>query len=383
MSTITSVATAVPAFSATQEEVKTAFRPLFPLEERRLNAAMALFDHAEVQRRHSVLDLHAIAVPRNLTETMAVYAENARALGGRVARDCLRRAGVEPRAIDFVVTVSCTGVMIPSLDAYLMDELGMRPDVRRLPITELGCVGGAAALARTHDLLHGSGGARALVVSVELPSLSLQRRDVSPGNLVSSAIFGDGAAAALLESAAPEMPGARAAATAGTTLRTNPKSGHGNAAGATPPGSTVVSVLATLSHTPPATQHMLGFDLHEDGFHPVLAREVPALVRAAMGEATAALCARAGYSPRDLGAFVIHAGGKKILGAVEEALGLARDATQPSWDVLRDYGNQSSASVLFVLDRWMRTVRPSSGTLGVLAAFGPGLSTELLLLRWN
>lgn len=374
MSTITSVATAVPAFSASQEEVKSAFRPLFALEERRLNAAMALFDNAEVQRRHSVLDLQAIGAPRNLTETMAVYAENARALGGQVARDCLRRAGVEARAIDFVVSVSCTGVMIPSLDAYLMDELGMRPDARRLPITELGCVGGAAALARTHDLLRGSGGARALVVSVELPSLSLQRRDVSPGNLVSSAIFGDGAAAALLESSGPEAPG-RAMAV--------PPAVHPKASAAATDGPTGVSVLATLSHTPPATQHMLGFDLHEDGFHPVLAREVPALVRAAMGEATTTLCARAGYSPRDLGAFVIHAGGKKILGAVEEALGLSRDATQPSWDVLRDYGNQSSASVLFVLERWMQTVRPASGTLGVLAAFGPGLSTELLLVRWN
>ncbi|MES1157732.1 MAG: 3-oxoacyl-[acyl-carrier-protein] synthase III C-terminal domain-containing protein [Haliangium ochraceum] len=144
-----------------------------------------------------------------------------------------------------------------------------------------------------------------------------------------------------------------------------------------------VRVRETLCHTIPDSTRALGFDLHEDGFHAVLAREVPALLRAEVGPLVAALCHRVGVPAQDLGAFVVHPGGKKILGAIEEALGLRRDETQPSWDVLRDYGNQSSASVLFVLERWMTDRRPPRETLGVMAAFGPGLTAELLLLQWT
>jgi alkylresorcinol/alkylpyrone synthase len=358
MPTITSVATAVPAYSASQDEVKAAFRPLFPLDGRRLDAAMALFDNAEVARRHSVLAIEEIARPRTLTETMAVYARGARELSLRVARDCLRQAAVAAGDVDLVISVSCTGVMIPSFDAYLVDALGLRRDVRRLPITELGCVGGAAAVARAHDFLRGFPAARALVVAVELPSLSLQRLDTSPGNLVSSAIFGDGAAAVLLE---------------GDEVQGQP--GAGARAGA-------ARVVGTLCHTFPASTFALGFDLHEDGFHPVLAKEVPALLRAEVAALVAGLLASAGRAGSVVGAHVLHPGGKKVLGAVEEALGLRREDTQPSWDVLREYGNQSSASVLFVLDRWLRDRCPRPGTLGVMAAFGPGLTAELLLLEW-
>jgi alkylresorcinol/alkylpyrone synthase len=359
MPTITSIATAVPAFSATQEEVKAAFRPLFPLDGRRLDAAMALFDNAEVARRHSVLALPEIARPRTLTETRAVYARSARDLGARVARDCLRADGVDAEAVDLVISVSCTGVMIPSLDAYLMDALGMRRDLRRLPITELGCVGGAAAVARANDFLRGAPRARALVIAVELPSLSLQRMDTSPGNLVSSAIFGDGAAAVLM--AGDDVPACRRA----------------------PGTAAAVRILETLSHTIPGSQHALGFDLHQDGFHPVLAKEVPALLRAEIRALVERLVTSAGRAPEAVRAFVLHPGGKKVLGAVEEALALRREDTQPSWDVLRDCGNQSSASVLFVLDRWARGRRPPAGTLGVMAAFGPGLTAELALLEWT
>lgn len=358
MSTIVSIATTVPAFSATQAEAKAAFRPLFPLLGRRLDAAMAFFDHAEVETRHSVLSLPEIARPRTLTETMKIYADSARELGHRVARECLRRADLDATMIDLVITVSCTGIMIPSLDAYLIDTLKMRRDVRRLPITELGCVGGAAAVAHAHDYLVGHPHDRVLVISVELPSLSLQPTDVSPDNLVSSAIFGDGAAAVLL-------------------------AGDGAVSGSDAADPPAIRILETHRHTIPQSTHALGFDLREDGFHTVLSREVPALLRAEVGALVDELTRRAGVSAKDLGVFVFHPGGKKILGAVEEALGLKREDTQPSWDVLRDYGNQSSASVLFVLEGWMTDRRPTRGSLGVMAAFGPGITAELLLLRWT
>ena len=357
MPTITSIATTVPAFSATQAEVKAAFRPLFPLGGRRLDAAMALFDHAEIDTRHSVLALPEIGRPRTLTETMRVYADSARDLGQRVAKECLRGAGVAPEDVDMIISVSCTGVMIPSLDAYLMNALGMRRDLRRLPITELGCVGGAAAVARAADYLRGWPEHRVLVVSVELPSLSLQPLDVSQDSLVSSAIFGDGAAAVLI-------------------------AGDGVHAARGRDG-TAVRILDTLSHTIPASTHALGFDLHQDGFHPVLAKDVPTLLRAEIGAVVTTLAARTGIAPAQLSGFVLHPGGKKVLNAVEEALGLTRDTTQPSWDILREYGNQSSASVLFVLDRWVRERKPRPDALGVMAAFGPGLSAEVLLLQWS
>jgi alkylresorcinol/alkylpyrone synthase len=366
---ITSIATAVPPFSATQDEVKAAFGPLFPLDGRRLDAAMSLFDHAEVGSRYSVLPLADVVHPRTLTETLRIYARSARELGARVGRDCLRSGGVDATEVDLIISVSCTGVMIPSLDAYLMDALGMRRDLRRLPITELGCVGGAAALARAYDHLVGHPTDRVLVVSVELPSLSLQRLDVSPGNLVSAAIFGDGAAAVLLTGDAV----ARAPVAGGGADADG--SGLGAAAGA-------IQIRGALCDTIPESAHALGFDLSEDGFHSVLAKEVPALVKVAFRDLVERLARRAGLDMEQLGAFVLHPGGKKVLGAVEEALGLRREDTQPSWDTLRRYGNQSSASVLFVLQRWMTDHRPPPGTCGVLAAFGPGLTTELLLLEW-
>ena len=360
MSTIVSIATTVPAFSATQDEVKAAFGPLFQLDGRRLDAAMALFDNAEVQRRWSVMPLAEIARPRSLTETMRVYARHACELAHRVATTCLRRAGVAASDVDLIITVSCTGVMIPSMDASLIDTLGLRRDVRRLPITELGCVGGAAAVARADDHLRGAPDAHVLVICVELPSLSLQAGDVSADNLVSSAIFGDGAAAVLLA-------GDRAAARRHDNDDAGPR----------------IRIVETLSHTIAASTHALGFDLHDNGFHPVLSKEVPALLRAEIAGLVDKLSTETGVARDDLRAHVLHPGGKKVLGAVEDALGLHREHTQPSWDVLREYGNQSSASVLFVLERWQADRPPPRGTMGVMAAFGPGLTAQLLMLRWE
>jgi alkylresorcinol/alkylpyrone synthase len=369
VSRIVSIATTVPAFSATQAELKATLRPLFPLDGRRLDAAMALFDNAEVETRHSVLSLPEFAHPRTLTETMKVYARNARELGQRVARTCLDRAHEDATKVDLIITVSCTGVMIPSLDAFLVDALGLRRDVRRLPITELGCVGGASAVARAHDFLRGHPEGHVLVISVELPSLSLQAADVSPDHLVSSAIFGDGAAAVLI-------------AGDGVHSGDPPAADDANRAATGSSPSHQVRILATRCHTIAGSTHALGFDLHEDGFHPVLAKEVPGLLRAEVLGLVERLTHSAGVVPEDLVAFVLHPGGKKVLGAVEEALGLRRPSTQPSWDVLREYGNQSSASVLFVLERWMTAPRPAPGSLGVMAAFGPGLTAESLLLQW-
>jgi len=255
--TIASTATAVPAHAATQDEVKARMREVLSLPARRMDAAMELFDHAAVDRRYSVAPLEQLGTVRGITEMQASYREHAIALGRQVAAEALARAHVEPRDVDLLITTSCTGIMIPSLDAHLVNELGFRPDVRRLPITGLGCVGGASALARAHDFLVGFPEARALVVAVELPSLSMQRADLSPANLVSTALFGDGAAAALLAGGTASKPSGK---------------GNGHQLGA-------VRILETLAHVFPESTWALGFDLQDDGFHSVLSKDVPLLLK--------------------------------------------------------------------------------------------------------
>jgi alkylresorcinol/alkylpyrone synthase len=354
---IVRTATAVPAHTASQDEVKDRLRALLPLPSRKLEAAMELFDHAAVERRYSAEPLSTLGTARGLGEVQRLYRENAIALGKKVAAEALAGAGVEARDVDLIVTTSCTGIMIPSLDAHLCNELGFRSDVRRLPITALGCGGGAAALARAHDFLVGFPEARALVVAVELPSLSLQRADVSPAQLVSTAIFGDGAAAALLEG--------------------------GVRGDARPAASGGVRVLETLAHIFPRSTYALGFDLEDDGFHSVLSKDVPGLIKGEIARLVRTLIERRELPREKLTCFVLHPGGRKILAYIEEALGLRREETAPSWEILRDFGNQSSASVLFVLHDWLTKRHAAPGAYGLLAAFGPGLSTEMMLLEWT
>ena len=349
IATIGPTAVAVPEHLLTQADVKRAVGALVPLARDRLAAVLSLFDGAGVERRYSVLPVEELHRRREMTETMEIYRKHAIHLGRQVARACLEKSGVAPGEVDLVISVSCTGVMLPSLDAYLANDLGFRADVRRLPITELGCLGGAAALSHARDFIAGHPGANVLVISVELPTLSFQRHDLSPANLISTALFGDGAAAVLLTGR--EIEGAR--------------------------------MLDARSHLFARTLDALGFDLKSDGFHVVLGRELPGLVRADIKRLVTELLARNEIARESLSAFVLHPGGRRILDAVADQLNLTPEETGPSREILRDYGNVSSATVLFVLDQWLNRRRPPAGTHGLLGAFGPGFSSELVVLRWT
>jgi alkylresorcinol/alkylpyrone synthase len=350
--TIIQTATAVPAHVLDQEAVKQALCEVLPLPRHKVEGVLALFDHAWVDRRYSVLPINELRARRSLTETTACYRSHAVQLGREVAARCLADAGLPARAVDLIITVSCTGIMIPSLDAHLANDLGLRSDVRRLPITELGCVAGAAALGRAYDYLMGNPAGHVLVVAVELPTLSFQREDLSPAQLVSTALFGDGAAAALVSG--------------------------GDAAGA--PG---VSILATRSHLFPDSLEALGFELRDDGFHVLLAKDLPERLRRDLAGVVDDMLAGAAIDRQRLTSFVLHPGGRRILAALAETLAIDQRQMQPSWDVLREHGNISSAAVLFVLDRWLRRHRPPATQYGLLGAFGPGLSAELCVLQWN
>jgi alkylresorcinol/alkylpyrone synthase len=347
--TIAATATALPPYELTQDSVKYYLDRVFPLQGVRLEAMQAIVENSQIVRRFCIHPVEYIVEPRPLEELSRDYIEHSVMLGQQVAEECLKRAGCGARDVDLLITVSCTGFMIPSLDAHLINRMGFRCDVRRLPVTELGCAGGAAGLSRAWEFLRAFPGTNALVISVELPSLTFQRRDVSQANLISSILFGDGAAAALVS---------------------------GN-------GATGPRLLSTRSYTFPDSLAAMGFDLKNSGFHIVLSRDVPDLIRGKIKDLVTSFLGSHSLRQEDIAAFVLHPGGQKLLRYIEEELGLPRELTQPSWDVLRDYGNLSSASVLFVLHEWLAKGKLAPGDYGLLAAFGPGFTAEMLLAQWS
>jgi alkylresorcinol/alkylpyrone synthase len=367
---VLATATALPEHIVTIDDVKAYLNKVFPLTESRTSMMMEVVENAKVDRRYFIFPLDYTIEPRSLEQTTKEYQEHAVKLGRRVAADCLKNAGMAATDVDLIITVSCTGVIIPSLDAFLINDLGFRSDVRRIPITELGCAAGAAALGRAWDFLKGVTEGNVLVVSVELPSLTFQRRDMSPANLISSILFGDGAAAALITrgNSIPQPP------------PLNGNAGHPERSNRGQAGPNIVGVRGFLI---PNSIDAMGFDLRDGGLHIVLSKDVPQLIREKIGPLVEEFLSGYGLRQKDINAFVLHPGGQKLLLFVEEELGLPRSMTQYSWDVLRDYGNLSSASVLFVLREWMTKARMSSGDYGLLVGFGPGFSAEMMLLQWT
>jgi len=312
--------------------------------------ARRVFANAAVETRYGCRDLFDLVRPLSITETSRLYQQCARELGEQVARHSLAQARVDPKAVDLIITTSCTGLMIPSLDAYLANALPCSPHVKRLPITELGCAAGAVALARAFDYLRAFPDHIVLVIAVELPSLTFQVRDLSPANIVSSALFGDGAAAVVLMG--------------------RPQAGQPR-------------ILATESTLFPQSVDLMGFELKDSGLHIVLSAEVPEVVCAAAPDLVDAFLARQGLRRQDLTHFLLHPGGRRVLDGLSQRLALPDERTAVSRAILREYGNLSSASVLFILDRFLTQENTQSGEHGLLIAFGPGFSAEQLLLEWR
>ena len=353
MARITATATAVPSFRLDRETYKRYCFMVFqtPPQQR---AARRIIDNTKIDARYLVLPPEQLLMPRPLHEKSADYATHARQLGEHVGRRALDRAHLPAEAIDMIVTTSCTGVMIPSVDAYLVEQMRMRRDIVRLPITELGCAAGAAALSRAREHVRAYPEHSVLVMSIELPSLTFQKQDLSMTNLVAASIFGDGAAACVVRG--ERAPG-----------------------GVRKPGPTLID---STSHLYPESQYLMGFELKDGGFHIVLDRDVPHALKGRVRPLVDALCAKNSISADDLAFCALHPGGRRILEDLDADLGLS-GLTEPSWDVLRDYGNLSSATVLFVLDEVLRRTPPPLGSYGLLAAFGPGFSAELSLMRWQ
>jgi alkylresorcinol/alkylpyrone synthase len=346
---IAATATAVPPHTITREDVKFYMGKVFDIPERRLEAMMSIVDNANVHKRHAIFPIEYTVEPRPLSKTNNEYMEHAIKLGFEATQKCLERAGMKPEDIDLIITVSCTGFMIPSLDAHMINALGFRSDVRRMPFTELGCAAGAMALARAADFIQAYPGRNVLIVAVELPSLTFQRKDISQANLISSILFGDGAAAVIVTGKPNKGP----------------------------------KILSSETYTFPNSLDAMGFDLRDSGFHILLSKDVPEMIGARMRELVDCFFKRRGLSQEQIKGWILHPGGSRLLSNVEQALGLTHEDTQPSWDILGNVGNLSSATILFILQEWLEKRPLQSGDLAFAGAFGPGFSAEFLLLQWQ
>jgi alkylresorcinol/alkylpyrone synthase len=353
MGKIVATATAVPTYRLPRELYARYCEQVFSTDAQR-RATRRIIDGTRIDTRYLVVPPERLLAPRSLADMSADYEGYARELGEVVLRRVLDRAQLGPGDVDMLVTTSCTGLMIPSVDAYLVESLRLRRDCVRLPLTELGCAAGAAALSRAREHLVACPAHTVAVVSVELPSLTYQKHDLSMTNLVATSLFGDGAAAAIVR-------------------------GAGAPGGVAAPGPVLVE---SMTHLFPRSTHLMGFQLKDGGLHIVLDRDVPQALRGQVRPLVDALCARQSIDRAQLRFCVLHPGGRRILEDLDADLGLA-GLTEPSWDVLRDYGNLSSATVLFVLHEVLRRPPPPMGAWGLLAAFGPGFTAELSLLRWQ
>src|SRR6202158_671335 len=236
-------------------------------------------DTAQVHKRHAIFPIDYTIEPRTLAKTNQEYQEHSIVLGRQAAAECLVKAGLAPTDIDLIITVSCTGFMIPSLDAHLIQLMGFRSDVRRLPITELGCAAGAMSLARAWEFLRGFPGKNVLIVAVELPSLTFQRKDVSQANLISAILFGDGAAAVVVTN----RPGS------------GPK------------------ILDCETYTFPDSIDAMGFDLRDLGFYILLSKDVPQMIRDKIKELVDGFLQRHHLTRKEMAAYILHPGGQKLV----------------------------------------------------------------------
>jgi alkylresorcinol/alkylpyrone synthase len=334
-----------------QETLAAAFRAYWGERHFNVDRLVDLFRATQVEGRHLALPMAEYIGLDTFRKCNDAFIRVGTDLGEAAVRDALARSGLAPADVAHLFFVTVTGVSTPSLDARLVNRLGLSPSVKRTPIFGLGCMAGAAGLARASDVLRAFPGDAAVLVSVELCSLTLQRDDASVTNLIASGLFGDGAAAVVLEG--------------------------GDRSGAGGP-----RILATRSVFYPDTERVMGWDVVDTGFRVVLSAKVPEVVQANVGRDVDGFLAEHGFSRADVRHWIAHTGGPKVLEAFRAALDLPAAAIERSWRSLREIGNLSSASVLFVLGEALDAADARPGELGLLVAMGPGFASELVLLRF-
>jgi alkylresorcinol/alkylpyrone synthase len=349
---IVSAASAFPQYYYSQEMLLAALQEYWGDQIENPHVLRRLHRHVGVDGRFLSLPKEEYLKIKTWGEANHHWIRTAKELGEKAISSALAGASLHARNLGAFFFVSVTGISSPSIDALLINQMGLCRSIRRVPIFGLGCVAGAAAISRASDYVRAYPDQIAVVLSVELCSLTLQRGDVSMANLISAGLFGDGAAAVIV---------------AGTDADCGPSGPR---------------ILATRSVFYPNTEEMMGWDVSEKGFRIVLSREIPDLVRKHLAHDLDDFLAERGLTRAEIGSWVLHTGGPKILEATADALGLKNGELDVSWDCLRRTGNLSSASVLVVLEEVMKNRRPEPGTISLLAAMGPGFCAEFVLLEW-
>lgn len=350
---IASVGTAVPPYTVTQEQAKEFARAHFAMSQREAQRLLPVFDHAGVKQRQLGAPLEWLQEQRDFAQKNERYQYAASALARDAVLAALDASPYEAKDVDALLYVTSTGIATPSLDVRLISDLGLRSDVLRMPIWGLGCAGGAAGLARAADFARAHPGSVVMVVCVELCSLTFIGTDRSTQNLVGTALFGDGAAAAIVV-------------------------GDDRA-----PAGDAVRVLAARSHLFADSEDIMGWDVRTEGLAVIFSRDIPTLVEREMAAQVDAMLATHNLSRQDLSHFIAHPGGAKVLTAYQKALACPSTWLRHAASVLADHGNMSSPTVLFVLQRALADRRDSADQepgYGVLAALGPGFSCEQVLL---
>ncbi|MET6990679.1 type III polyketide synthase [Sediminicola arcticus] len=317
-------------------------------EERYRRKVLKIFEGAAVDKRYSIMAPEEVFTASSFEDKNAIYAREVKKLGSGVLQKALIAVDWRTDSIDFLITVSCTGIMIPSLDAYIINDLGLRQDVIRLPVTEMGCAAGVSGLIYAYNFLRSNPGKRAALVAVESPTATFQLNDYSMANMVSAAIFGDGAACVLLSS---------------EENSTGPRVMGGE-----------------MYHFKDAT-HMMGFDLTNHGLKMILDPAVPETIASHFSEIVHPFLARHNSSIEKVDHLIFHPGGKKIVQTVEDLFGAMGKNIDDTREVLRLYGNMSSATVLYVLERFLEK-EIAEGEQGLILSFGPGFSAQRVLLEW-
>ncbi|ABZ83023.1 chalcone synthase, putative [Heliomicrobium modesticaldum Ice1] len=376
MPRIVSIASAVPDHVFYQEDICHAVQQMFSASFRDLERLLPIFQNAQIDKRHFCVPMDWFQQNHSFAEKNSLYIENAVDLGVRAVTQCLNNAGLAPEDVDCFLFVSSTGIATPTIDVRIANKLAMKPSLRRLPLWGLGCAGGCAGVARAAELAIARPGRPVLLLTLELCGLTFLWGDRSKGNLIATSLFGDGAAAAVIVED-------------GQTAASD---------GASPSPALSPQIIASQTTCWPDTLDIMGWDVQDEGLKVIFSRDIPAFVLRHIPPAVDAFLREQGLERSAIDRLIAHPGGAKVISAYEECLGLSSEQTRLSRQVLREYGNMSSATILFVLERAMEERSAENcggdscgnhggggicrGEYALMTALGPGFCSELALLRW-
>lgn len=360
MAYISSVGLGIPKYKVNQNDVKKLVKHIFPYNEKQLERLMPVYDHAKIDERQLVVDVEWFKKSHTFKERNDLYQKFAieyslDAMDQCLSNDFFLSEPISYDAIDMIAFVSSTGIATPSIDAYLINERPFRPDVSRMPLWGLGCAGGATGLSRVFDWITANPSKTALLVCCELCSLTFQEDDASKSNIVGTALFGDGVGATLLVG------------------EESPYRNHNK--------KSIPRIKKSSSHLEKNTLSVMGWDVTNNGLGVVFSKSIPSLVNTLWKAHMSNFLLDNRISKASIHSIIAHPGGKKVLDAMEEVLQLPPDKLFHSHQVLKKHGNMSSATVIFVLNEWMKD-NIAENEWSILSALGPGFSSELLLLEW-